>query len=153
MTRREILLSLLLASGLAVFQPGPGLRAFAKDGDSGGGDDRGGDDNSGHGSSNSGHGGDDHDDDDDDKDDDDDDRSGRGDHEDARDAVRNGRILPLKDVLRSVKRRHEGTVIGIDLRRSGNQDVYRVKLRDRKGAIRTLRINARTGKQLTFFGL
>lgn len=151
MTRREILLSLLLASGLAVFQPGPGLRAFAKDGDSGGGDDRGGDDNSGHGSSNSGHGGDDHDDDDDDKDDDD--RSGRGDHEDARDAVRKGRILPLKDVLRSVKRRHEGTVIGIDLRRSGNQDVYRVKLRDRKGAIRTLRINARTGKQLTFFGL
>lgn len=148
MTRREVLLSLLLAAGLAVFQPGPGLQAFAKDGDDGG------DDNSGHGSSNSGHGGDDHDDDDDDKDDDDDDdRSGRGDHEDARDAVRKGRILPLKDVLRSVKRRHEGTVIGIDLRRSGNQDVYRVKLRDRKGAIRTLRINARTGKQLTFFGL
>ncbi|MDO9416430.1 PepSY domain-containing protein [Pararhizobium sp.] len=158
--RRDFLLFLLLASGLVVLQPGAGSQALARDGDSGGGDSggsRGGDSgNSGPGSANSGRsGGDDHGGGHGDDDNGGDDSSGGGsgrDHDDAREAVNEGRILRLKDVLRSVKASQQGTVIDIDLRRSGRLDIYRVKVRDEDGAIRTLRINARTGKQLNIFG-
>nr|WP_245181876.1 hypothetical protein [Sinorhizobium mexicanum] len=107
--------------------------------------------NSGSGSSNSGsgssgHGGHNDDDDDDDSD------GRRSDQERVRDAVARGRILPLKEVLRLVDEDKYGTVIGIDLRRYGTNDVYRLTTRNGKGVIRDLRINARTGKLMNFLG-
>ncbi|WFU47756.1 PepSY domain-containing protein [Sinorhizobium terangae] len=107
--------------------------------------------NSGSGSSNSGsgssgHGG--HG-----QDDDGEDAGGRrSDQERVRDAVVEGRILPLKDVLRLVDEDKYGAVIGIDLRRYGGSDVYRLTTRDGKGVIRDLRINARTGKFMNILG-
>lgn len=107
--------------------------------------------------------------DDDDKDDGDDDKddddstgskggssrrspSNRTDQERARAAVQEGRVLPLKDVLRLVDERRYGTVIAVDLKRYGGRDVYRLKTRDGAGTIRNLRIDAHTGKLINFFG-
>lgn len=108
---------------------------------------------------------DDKDDGDDDKDDkDDDDSTGskggssrrspsnRTDQERARAAVQEGRVLPLKNVLRLVDERRYGTVIAVDLKRYGGRDVYRLKTRDGAGTIRNLRIDAHTGKLINFFG-
>ncbi|WDZ76793.1 hypothetical protein PWG15_19760 [Ensifer adhaerens] len=166
MTRRD-LIALFCCSFLLSLAPQPGrLAALAKDGESGSdGGSHGGD------SGSSGHGGgdDDHDDDrgnkgdgndgDDDDDDEDDDGDGgtggggrRSDQERARDAVEKGDILPLKDVLRLVDEDRYGRVIGVDLRRSGSSEVYRLRTRDRQGTIRNLRINARTGKFMNIFG-
>lgn len=127
-----------------------------KSGDDRGGDDRGGDDG----------GGDDRgdgkkDDRNDDKQDDDDGSRGnpsrkdsgkRTDQERARAAVQEGRVLPLKDILRLVDERRYGTVIAVDLKQYGGRDVYRLKTRDGSGTIRNYRIDARTGKLINFFG-
>ncbi|MEI2300028.1 PepSY domain-containing protein [Ensifer sp. MJa1] len=165
--RRRDLIALFCGSLLLSLVPLPGgMAALASDDDSansgsshGGSDDS---DNSGRGGG--GHGGDDDDDDrgkndDDDNDDDadDDDNSGQGsgrrsDQERARDGVAKGNILPLKDVLRLVDEDKYGRVIAIDLRRSGDGDVYRLRTRDRQGTIRNLRMNARTGKFINIFG-
>ncbi|MBW9112417.1 hypothetical protein JNB88_01975 [Rhizobium cauense] len=112
--------------------------------------------NSGSGSSNSGSGrGRGRGGDDDDGNDDDDSGGGSGDSgrgrgrssdsDRARDAVREGRILPLKTVLERIDAKRYGRVIDVNLRRSMFSDVYQVKVRDGAGAIRTLRVNARNG--------
>ncbi|MEH6690694.1 MAG: hypothetical protein V7774_05860 [Pseudorhizobium pelagicum] len=115
-------------------------------------DDDGDSDNSGRGN--------DHDDDDDDdddnddagRDDDDDDGHGRNgrdaDYDRARDAVRDGEILPLRTVLERINAQRYGRVIDVTLKRSLSSDVYQVKVRDTAGAIRTLRVNARNGALL-----
>ena len=93
----------------------------------GGDDDGGGDDHGGRGTS-SGSG------------------SGRADYDRARDAVREGRILPLKSLLQKIDSRRYGRVIDVSLSRSLFSDVYQLKLRDGKGTIRTLRVDARSGE-------
>lgn len=74
--------------------------------------------------------------------------SGRADYDRARDAVRDGRILPLKSVLQKIDTRRYGRVIDVDLNRSLLRDVYQLKLRDSSGTIRTLRVDARSGALL-----
>ncbi len=113
--------------------------------------------NSGSGSSGSGSGRGGHDDHGDDDDGDDhgggdssgSGRSGRSsDYNRARDAVREGRILPLKTVLERIDAKRYGRVIDVNLRRSMFRDVYQVKVRDGAGTIRTLRVDARNGALL-----
>ncbi|KQV38662.1 PepSY domain-containing protein [Rhizobium sp. Root1204] len=74
------------------------------------------------------------------------------DQENARDAVAQGRVLPLKDVLAGVDPDRYGTVIAVDLRQYRGKDVYRLKTRDGRGVIHELRINAHTGKFINVFG-
>lgn len=74
------------------------------------------------------------------------------DQENVRNAVVQGQVLPLKDVLAKVDPDRHGTVIAIDLRRFKDKDIYRLKTRDDMGVIRELRINARTGKFINIFG-
>ncbi|OCP07474.1 MULTISPECIES: hypothetical protein [unclassified Ensifer] len=157
MTRRN-LIALLCCSLVLSLAPQPGgSAALAEDDDS---DDGGSGGGGGHGggSGSGGHGSDDDDDDDDDADDDDEvgrDGAGRGrrsDQERARAGVEKGDILPLKDVLRLVDEDRYGTVIAIDLKRSGGGEIYRLRTRDRQGTIRNLRIDARTGKFMNIFG-
>ncbi|KEQ03770.1 PepSY domain-containing protein [Pseudorhizobium pelagicum] len=175
--RRSLMTILMLAVAFAAAGPIV-HRADAKDGgsdDSGGGDSSGsgssgsssgsGSDNSGSGSGgdhdddgdsdNSGRGNDHDDDDDDDNNDDgrdDDDGHGRNgrdaDYDRARDAVRDGEILPLRTVLERIDAQRYGRVIDVTLKRSLSSDVYQVKVRDTAGAIRTLRVNARNGALL-----
>lgn len=175
--RRSLMTILMLAVAFAAAGPIV-HRADAKDGgsDDGGGSDSSGSGSSGSSSgsesdsSGSGSGGDhdgdsdnsgrgnDHDDDDDDDDDNDDDgrddddghgRNGRdADYDRARDAVRDGEILPLRTVLERIDAQRYGRVIDVTLKRSLSSDVYQVKVRDTAGAIRTLRVNARNGALL-----
>lgn len=123
--------------------------AAAKDGDSGGnsgsgGGDDGGNSGSGGGddggdSDNSGPGNNNDDSDDDDRDDDD------IDQDDALDAVRDGEIISLRRAVDIVQRRQPGRVIAVSLKRKDRRDIYSFKIKNPKGRIFTLQMNARTG--------
>ncbi|TNM63383.1 PepSY domain-containing protein [Aliirhizobium smilacinae] len=75
-------------------------------------------------------------------------RPGRADYERARDAVRDGQIMPLKSILQKIDVERYGRIIDIRLGRSQSQDIYQVKLRDGGGVIRNLKVDARTGAVL-----
>lgn len=162
MDRRLFLIALL-----GILSPGilPVGSALAKDGgdsdsDSGGDDDDG-DDNSGSGSDrddgdddDDGDRGRDDDDDDDDKDDDDDDsgKSGsRRDHQKARDAVDEGRILPLREILKRVDDHGGGRVISVDLNLKARDPYYTLKVQS-GSRVRTIKLEAATGRKLNLFG-
>ncbi|KPF51868.1 hypothetical protein [Rhizobium sp. AAP116] len=171
MDRRLFILALLslgLASAI------PTSSAWAKDGgDDGDSDDSGKDDDSG------GSGSDDDDDDDDsgkddDKDDkenrsgsgrgsddddrdddDDDDRSGSSrrerDQKEAREAVRRGEILPLREILKRVDEQGGGRVIAVDLNMQARKPFYTLKVQSGP-SVRTLKFEAATGRKLNIFG-
>lgn len=160
MDRRFFLFALL---GLAAAGLSPAGSAFAKNG---GDDDDDDDDSSG-----SGGGGSDDDDDDDDSDDDGDDKSGSdqdddddqddsrgsgksgssGDHNRARDAVDKGRILPLREILKRVDGLGGGRVISVDLNLKARAPYYTLKV-ESGSRIRTLKLDAATGRKLNLFG-
>lgn len=160
------LLSLGLASAI------PSSAAWAKDG----GDD--GDSDDGGGSGGSGSDDDDDDDDDsgkdDDKDDkedrsgsgrgsgdddkdtdDDDDRSGSSrrerDQKEAREAVKRGEILPLREILKRVDEQGGGRVIAVDLNMQARKPFYTLKVQS-GSSVRTLKFEAATGRKLNIFG-
>lgn len=162
MDRRLFLFALLglLSAGFV-----PASSAMAKGGDDG--DD---DNDSGGDSDNSGSGGsdDDSDDSDDDDDssgrgrgrggdeDDDDDRSGSGsgkdrDHLRAREAVDEGRILPLREILKRVDDLGGGRVISVDLNLKARAPYYTLKVQT-GSRVKTLKLEAATGRKLNLFG-
>ncbi|WP_205910100.1 PepSY domain-containing protein [Rhizobium rhizophilum] len=166
MDRRLFLFALLgiLSAGFV-----PAGSAMAKDGgDSDGGGDS---DNSGSGGSDDDSDDDDSDDDDDDSsgrgrgrggddddddDDDGDDRSGRGsgkdrDHLRAREAVDQGRILPLREILKRVDDLGGGRVISVDLNLKARAPYYTLKVQS-GSRVKTLKLEAATGRKLNLFG-
>ena len=177
MDRRLFILA-LLSLGLASAIPSSVV--WAKDGgdvgDGGGGGDRGG---GGGDSSGSGRGSDSDDDDDDDEDDsgkDDDeggreDRSGSGrgsddadkdddrsgssrrerDQKEAREAVKRGEILPLREILKRVDEQGGGRVIAVDLNMQARKPFYTLKVQS-GSSVRTLKFEAATGRKLNIFG-
>ncbi|RKE86559.1 hypothetical protein [Rhizobium sp. AG855] len=169
MDRRRFLFLLLAASCVAT-QLAWAPQAAAKDGsDDGGSDDsgHGGDDDGG--SDGGSGGGDDHSGRDNGSDDDgnhdggDDGKggnegssgSGRSqpdrDHQRAREAVGEGRILPLKDILKRVQEMGGGRVISVNLDLEARKPFYTLKIQ--KGAtVRTLKLDAASGRRLTLFG-
>lgn len=137
MDRRLFLIAFL---GLLAAGASPAGSSFAKDGR----DDDDGDDDDG----------DDDDDDDDDKDDEDrsSGNSGRGgDHQKAREAVGRGRILPLRDILKRVDELGGGRVISVDLNLKARSPYYTLKVQS-GSRVRTLKLDAVTGRKLTLFG-
>jgi hypothetical protein len=160
MDRRSFLMFLvIMPAALAVLARPDYARASDDDGDSGGhgsgddSDDSG--DDSGDERDNSGHGGGD-----DDDDDDGDDNSGSGsrgrnreaDHVRARDAVRQGRILSLRQILDKVDEMKAGRVISVDLNLEARTPYYALKVENAKGSVRSLRLDAETGRKLSAFG-
>jgi uncharacterized membrane protein YkoI len=162
---------LFLFASLGLLSAGfvPAGSAMAKDGgddsDSGGDSDNSGsggsdddsddsdddddDDSSGRGR---GRGGDD----DDDGDDEDDDRSGSGsgkdrDHLRAREAVDEGRILPLREILKRVDDLGGGRVISVDLNLKARAPYYTLKVQT-GSRVKTLKLEAATGRKLNLFG-
>ena len=102
-----------------------------------GGDDNGGEDNSGRDSSGSGR-----------------ESSGRSlSQDEVLDGVRSGKIISLKQALEIVSNKVEGRVIDIGLTSRMGRAQYRVKVRRDDGAITTLRLDARTGRFVGFWGL
>lgn len=162
MNRRLFLIALL-----GLLSPGilPAGSAWAKNGgDNDSDDDDGGDDNSGSGGGGSDRDRDDDDDDsgrdrDDDDDDDDDDsdrRNGRGsgkesDHLKARDAVKQGRILPLREILKRVDDLGGGRVISVDLNLKARSPYYTLKVQS-GSRVKTMKLEAATGRKLNIFG-
>jgi uncharacterized membrane protein YkoI len=142
----------LLCSALALVllvAPPLGASAFAKDGDGGGSNSGSGSSNSGSGSGSSGSGSGDSDQDDDADDDDDDSNSGRnrrGDQERALDAVRQGKVRPLREVLQMVSERAPGDVLRVKLRRSGGQMFYRITVLTDEGRYREVVVNAQSNR-------
>ena len=133
MKRRDFLLLLLAAlpSAGALLHVDPAL-ADDKD-DDGGDDDSGNDDDGGN----------------DDGGKDNADKGGEADdHVEARDAVRDGRILPLREILNRVKAMRAGRVLSVDLALGGRTPVYILKVESDTGSVRTLRLNAETGRAL-----
>lgn len=161
---RRTYLALLLSTAVAVLAAGISAPVQAKDGDGGSGSGGSSGSSGGSGSSgssgssggsgdSSGHrGGDDGAGDDHGGDNDraaDEGGSSRGsDHDWARDAVRDGEIMSLKSVLKTIDAQRYGRVIDIRLSRGLVRNVYELKLRDAKGTIRSLRVDARTGAVL-----
>ncbi len=78
--------------------------------------------------------------------------AGEDDHVKARDAVREGRILPLREILRRVDAMEAGRVISVDLSLEGKSPFYTLKVENNNGSVRTLRLNAVTGRKLSLFG-
>lgn len=164
------LLSLGLASAI------PSSAAWAKDGgddgdsDDGGGGGSGSDDDDDDDDDDSGK--DDHKDDDkddkedkedrsgsgrgsDDADKDDDDRSGSSrrerDQKEAREAVKRGEILPLREILKRVDEQGGGRVIAVDLNMQARKPFYTLKVQS-GSSVRTLKFEAATGRKLNIFG-
>jgi uncharacterized membrane protein YkoI len=70
------------------------------------------------------------------------------DYDRARDAVRDGQIMSLRSMLKSIDVSRYGRVIDVRLSRSATRDLYQLKLRDNKGVIRTLFVDAKNGTLL-----
>lgn len=132
MLARRDFLCLLFGLALA-----PAGAARADDGGGDGGDDHGGDDKGG----------------DDDGGDDDGDGARNGlSHDDARAERLKGEVMPLSKALQLVERKVDGDVIDIRLSKGARGYYYRFKIRDGDGVIRTLRLDARSGRILSFLG-
>ena len=137
--RREFLALLFLTLCASAARADDGDSGGDSDSDSGG-DDGGGDDGSeseaeNSGSSNSGHG-----------------SNGqhnngqRKDWDRARNAMKRGEVIPLKQALKIVATRSNARVIDVSLRQSLFSKTYSFKLKDASGRISTLRMDARTGR-------
>ncbi len=140
LSRRELLMALLLGTGL-IANPGS---AFAKDGsddgggssgsgssgsdggDDGGGDDGGGDD-----------GGDDSEDDDKDEDSD-------SEADEAKSAVNAGHAVSMRVLKRHLRQNFPGKILDIDLKHSSGRYQYRVKVLEAGGKVLRLRLDAQT---------
>lgn len=175
---RRLFIFALLSLGLA--SATPSSAAWAKDGgDDGDSDEGGGGDSGGSGSDDDDDdddddsGKDDHKDDDkDDKEDkedrsgsgrgsddadkdDDDDRSGSSrrerDQKEAREAVKRGEILPLREILKRVDEQGGGRVIAVDLNMQARKPFYTLKVQS-GSSVRTLKFEAATGRKLNIFG-
>ena len=147
--RREFLVLLLLAMSAPAALADNGGSGGESDSDSGGdsdsdsGGDDGGDDGGGdsgddggesgseHGGiSNSGHGRNDQ----------------RKDWDRARNALKRGEVISLKQALGIVASRSDARVIDVSLRQGLFSRIYTFKLKDASGRISTLRMDARTGR-------
>lgn len=151
LARRDLL---LLVLGLAVCAAAPARAdddGGGKGGDGGdghdGGDDHGGDD----------HGGDDHGGDSGDSGNnggakDNGGRRGGLSHDDIRAERLKGQVMPLSKALKLAESKMDGDVIDIRLSKGMRGYYYRFKIRDAKGVIRSLRLDARSGRVLSFLG-
>jgi hypothetical protein len=154
LTRRMFLT--LIASTISMV---PAVRSWSKDGeghDDGGGDDGGDHDDDG--------GGDGRDDDGGGDDGGNDDGGDKGREREKKreddqlsqdDALRErelGTLIPLETALRIAGARVRGRVIDVNLAIRGNKPQYRVKVRRDDGVIKTIRLDARTGRVISFLG-
>lgn len=137
MTRRKMLL-VLLAGLLA----SPAQHAYADDGnggsDGGGGDDGGGDDGGG---------------DDDGGDDDGGTISNSSGKSSISDAVKNGKAVPLKDILAVVRKKYKGEVVRITLTGPISRLVYNIRMVDTQDRLIEVRVNALTRRIISTKGL
>ena len=71
------------------------------------------------------------------------------DQDHAREAVREGRVLPLGQVLRRVQQRVPGRMLDANLIESGGRSVYLIKMMTRDGNVAIVSADAATGNILS----
>ena len=72
------------------------------------------------------------------------------DHELARRALREGKVLPLRTVLEKVERDYQGQVIKVEFEHDDGRFIYEIRLLQSGGRVAKLKIDARDGKVLSF---
>jgi len=70
------------------------------------------------------------------------------DQDEARDAVRKGKIMPLTAVLQIVTKREPGTVMEVELETKNGKLTYRLEILTDSGRRREIRLDARNGDVL-----
>jgi hypothetical protein len=70
------------------------------------------------------------------------------DQDEARDAVRKGKIMPLTAILEIVTKREPGTVMEVELETKDGKVTYRIEVLNEKGRRREIRLDARSGDVL-----
>ena len=74
--------------------------------------------------------------------------SRHSDQDEARDAVRKGKIMPLTAILEIVTKREPGTVMEVELETKNGKLTYRIEVLNDKGRRREIRLDARSGEVL-----
>ena len=75
-------------------------------------------------------------------------RSSHSDQDEARDAVRKGKIMPLTAILEIVTKREPGTVMEVELETKNAKLTYRIEVLAANGRRREIRLDARNGDVL-----
>jgi uncharacterized membrane protein YkoI len=70
------------------------------------------------------------------------------DQDEARDAVRKGKIMPLTAILEIVTKREPGTVMEVELETKNSKLTYRLEILTGSGRRREIRLDARNGDVL-----
>ncbi|WP_205904644.1 PepSY domain-containing protein [Diaphorobacter sp. HDW4A] len=73
-------------------------------------------------------------------------QAGESDHEMARRALREGKVLPLRTVLAQVERDFQGQVLEVELDREDGVFVYEIKLLRQDGQLMKLEVDAASGR-------
>jgi len=73
---------------------------------------------------------------------------GRDDHEQARRALEEGKVLPLRTVLEQVERDYKGQAIKIEFEQEHGRFVYDIRLLQSDGRVVKLTVDATSGKVL-----
>lgn len=74
--------------------------------------------------------------------------AGEADHEQARQALAAGEVLPLRQILDRVEKRHPGQILEVELEREQGRWIYEIKLLRPEGAMSKLKLDARNGDLL-----
>ncbi|WP_367066776.1 PepSY domain-containing protein [Oryzisolibacter sp. LB2S] len=70
------------------------------------------------------------------------------DHELARQALEQGQVLPLRQVLDKVEREYQGQVLKIEFEREDGRYIYEIRLLQRDGRMAKLEVDAVDGRVL-----
>ena len=70
------------------------------------------------------------------------------DHELAREALEQGQVLPLRQVLDKVEREYQGQVLKMEFERDDGRYVYEIRLLQKDGRMAKLKVDAVDGRVL-----
>lgn len=68
-----------------------------------------------------------------------------GDHDRARKALEQGKIMPLQQILQKISAEYPGQVLEVELEQEKNTWIYEIKQLSKNGTISKLEVNASTG--------
>lgn len=71
-----------------------------------------------------------------------------GDHELARQALEQGKVLPLRTVLDKVEREYQGQALKVEFERDDGRFVYKIRLLQSDGRMAKLKVDAMDGRVL-----
>ena len=75
-------------------------------------------------------------------------QAGQGDHELARQALQQGQVLPLRQVLDQVERTYQGQVLKVEFEHEDGRYLYEIRLLQRDGRMAKLKVDAVDGQVL-----